>query len=242
MILNFIDLILCLTPFRYCCWNNIECWIALTGMILSFFGGVLSFIGVWQVIRVRKDIAYNQVKLKQVEVMSNLLRHLNQVIVQFIYCEFGDDGETKSQEYYQCNIFEIGVLINEKPQETALVSLNYGYSMLFVDNYLINGFIDNDVANALAVFDPRTSIHKMENGVINGKTVILIYNKEKRMGQSTQEMDLYEICNDKLNTVAVLKESIRILENTIRKWYRKNGINDCNIQINLNNIKPLMKK
>lgn len=240
-IIMVLILLLCnnISDYDITTWANLI--VAIAGLTMTFIGLKVSCEGLRQTRKAREDIAYSQVKIKQAEVMSKLLCHLNRKT--FFFCVVDNIDEASSLNYYECNIFELGSLISTKgelPQDMPVLFQKFKYSLLYVDDLLTDGFVDKDVADALALFDPKTSRYKLETNPEEVSPMLLIYSEEEsQIGPSSTGVELFAIQNDNINTVASLKDSIKTLENTIKNWYKRNGIHDCNIQNNPNNIKPL---
>lgn len=238
----FISIILCCKTSCSCISDNADAWIALTGIVLSFISVFLSFVGLRQIGKARKEIAYSQVKIQQTEIMNKLLLHLNRLTLHTHLCSFDEKSEVVSQEYYECNIFELKAILNANSveyEESDVLFLWYSNSLLYLDEYFTNGFLDKDVANALILFDPRTSNNKIEMSSISDVNVILV--EGERTG-TTQNFELYKLENSNVNKVKNFIASIDVLETAIKNWDNQNGIKDCNILINPNNLKPQIEK
>lgn len=237
-----INEMLCCETCWSCICDNANAWVALTGIALSFIGVVLSYVGLRQIGKARKDIAYSQVKIQQTEIMNKLLLHLNRLTLHANLCSFDKKNVVVSQKYYECNIFELKAILNANADEyknDVVYFHQYACSLLYADEFLTNGFLDKAVANALVIFDPKTSVRKIENPQFSNKGVLLIEGDSARSSGGGNSLDnLHEIGNGNVNTVGELIKSIGKLEEAIYDWHKRNGVEDCNILINPNNLKP----
>lgn len=229
---------------------NSDTIVSTSSLILTFLGVVLSYLAIKQTLKAREDIAYNQSKIKQVDAISNLLRHLNQKKIKIYVLKIGDDCQVIKQKHYICNIFELGTLLKdtksiwESIEDNAPVFLSVeSDSILDADSFQTDGFVDDKISNALSAFNSMFNSKKLDFKESKGQTFIIMQTRTNpnSMYGTTSLPDVLEIQNYRVNNVESLWQSVFELKTTISDWYKRNKISNCNICIDPNNITPIVQ-
>lgn len=231
--------------------NNATEIVALSGIIMSFISVILACFGIRQTVLARKDIALNHVKIKQVEVMGNLLRHLNSNIIRINVLVIGQDAQDNKTKEFSGNIFEFGAILNKlksygedyTPNSPIFLS-NESNSILNVDDFEFDGFVDADVTNALCEFNGIMEHTKIDLNEYQGETIFLLQTRKNNIIFSTSQdfSNAKELKNSHLNTIEGMSQLISNLKTSIENWYKKNNIGDCNILIRTDNLNARFEK
>lgn len=235
----------------FCCYcMKTDLIITILGLILTFIGVVLSYIAIRQTLHARKDIAYNQVKIRQVEATSNLLRYLNQKRLKVYVLKYGESALALTQKQYICNIFELGALLknpqmiwNDIDGSSPIFLSVESDSILDAETFQYDGYLDANISNALSVFTCIPEQKSLDQTKYQGKTIILLQSRPNSQGlfETRGISDVLELQNNRIDSIMSMAKSIFELENAVSNWYKNNNISDCNISIDKKNMEPIAK-
>lgn len=218
-------------------------------IIIAFIGLIIGYLTFRLAMRINKEFFKNHAKSKQVEKMSELMEFLNNTKIYLTFTDFykhRGSGGTSLGIYY--NIFEIGNLLNNKtihPLYKKEIDFNeYDDSPVFLDEnskqimdikkYIDSAFIPKDIADALNDFYVSFTSNVNFDTLTEGETSVVVLN-------STEEKDKYKIFKqtncEALKSWLNFKTHSNNLIKSIKIWFEKNGINDCNIRLDYKNLK-----
>ena len=212
-------------------------WLQVVIGILSFCVAVVAAVIAWRTFRVaekvQEAIAANHAKQKQVEVMCDLVKYLNEEKIQIRFIEPKKVGDNTKKENDVCfNLFGIGNLLKESVGERKEFDNSYIYITKEeqiigkIKEYLFNPLVPKSIAEIMKHF--FISKTKMVAGRPTDKTYIIV--------NQTSLLDSYYTSDCKaLKDWKQFKDYSHQLSEAVSNWFNDNGIIDCNIRFDIQN-------
>jgi hypothetical protein len=218
--------------------------VGVISLILSFF--TFKFAR-----KAQKAIVRNHTLNKQLEAMTELLKHLNDSKIDISFWEFSPTGGSGSSSLLLYNIFEIGKLLNNTElhpldrqpydmntfDDVPIIFNRESNQILDIKDFIDNPFIPKSIADNLKDFYvPNYNLIDGDLLRRNSECVVIletgIFKSNKRIQNEERPNDFY-IEGKTFVLLSWLNLKVYSFELTkkIETWFKIHGIKDVNLRI-----------